>query len=324
MKNVYFNCYENFKCLAGNCPETCCSGWKIEIDSKTLKSYQTTNNEYCKTILKNTKNGKFFKNKKDGDCPFLNKEKLCEIIINLGENYLCEVCKNHPRFIFNLGTIKEINFSLSCEEAVNLLLNEKNLTLTEKQVDNEISPVLLDADRYLWLSFSRNTILEHVKSADLSMQELLSTIIEYGLILDKNETDLTNNPIQTKSNLKLTESEFIKILSVIKKLKIKNQELIYFLSFNENDLNFELSKNKNAYKNLISSLIFYHFYKGLDKYHVLTIIKYVVTEVLTIATINTNLQDLNKSIRLFTREIEHDDKNFNKLISKLNKINFYN
>lgn len=35
---------------------------------------------------------------KDGQCPFLNKEKLCRLILGLGEDVLSVTCREHPRF----------------------------------------------------------------------------------------------------------------------------------------------------------------------------------------------------------------------------------
>ena len=31
--------YNEFKCIAENCPDTCCAGWQIVIDEDSLQSY---------------------------------------------------------------------------------------------------------------------------------------------------------------------------------------------------------------------------------------------------------------------------------------------
>ena len=31
--------YKKFSCIAGECPATCCAGWQIVIDKKSLKRY---------------------------------------------------------------------------------------------------------------------------------------------------------------------------------------------------------------------------------------------------------------------------------------------
>ena len=40
MEFTFPNYYKEFSCIAGSCPDTCCAGWQIVIDNKTLKKYQ--------------------------------------------------------------------------------------------------------------------------------------------------------------------------------------------------------------------------------------------------------------------------------------------
>ena len=44
--------------------------------------------------------------KKNGFCPFLDKNKLCGIQKKYGENYLPETCKNFPRRKVNFDTVQ--------------------------------------------------------------------------------------------------------------------------------------------------------------------------------------------------------------------------
>ena len=36
--------YDSFRCIAGDCPQTCCAGWLIEIDDEALEGYQKDDN----------------------------------------------------------------------------------------------------------------------------------------------------------------------------------------------------------------------------------------------------------------------------------------
>ena len=53
--------------------------------------------------------------KEDDRCPFLNQDNLCEIYIHLGEQALCEICDQHPRFHEWFGDYKESGLGLCCE-----------------------------------------------------------------------------------------------------------------------------------------------------------------------------------------------------------------
>ena len=40
--------YKKFQCLAGVCPATCCAGWQIVIDPKSLARYhKVTGDDVC-------------------------------------------------------------------------------------------------------------------------------------------------------------------------------------------------------------------------------------------------------------------------------------
>ena len=99
MKKYYLNYYPLFSCTNSKCKHTCCKGWEMYIDKNTLQKYKTSASNFS-TILKkgiDFKRGKF-KWKKDKRCAFLNDNGLCDIFTNLGENSLCDICKDHPRF----------------------------------------------------------------------------------------------------------------------------------------------------------------------------------------------------------------------------------
>lgn len=32
--------YKKFRCIAGECPDTCCAGWQIQIDPASLRKYK--------------------------------------------------------------------------------------------------------------------------------------------------------------------------------------------------------------------------------------------------------------------------------------------
>ena len=37
--------YDEFACIGAECPLTCCGGWKIEMEEKTLKDYRMMGGE---------------------------------------------------------------------------------------------------------------------------------------------------------------------------------------------------------------------------------------------------------------------------------------
>ena len=44
MKIVKPTFYKTFKCIAGDCPDSCCQGWEVDADSDSLEYYKTLDN----------------------------------------------------------------------------------------------------------------------------------------------------------------------------------------------------------------------------------------------------------------------------------------
>ena len=63
--------------------------------------------------------------RENGRCPFLRDDNLCDMILKHGEDYLCNICKEHPRFYNDLGDHTEAGIGLVCEEACRLVLESE-------------------------------------------------------------------------------------------------------------------------------------------------------------------------------------------------------
>ncbi len=87
MKYLILDVLNTFQCIGEKCPYTCCRGWKINIDSAYANFYRDVKGKFGKK-LKNSiidKDGVSVFKMNNGSCPFLNKESLCDVYINLRE-----------------------------------------------------------------------------------------------------------------------------------------------------------------------------------------------------------------------------------------------
>ena len=46
--------YDDFKCIADNCTDSCCVGWEINIDNETMDIYKNMHTEFALKIRENT------------------------------------------------------------------------------------------------------------------------------------------------------------------------------------------------------------------------------------------------------------------------------
>ena len=116
--------YAGFRCVAGACRHSCCVGWEIDVDPETMKRYQSMEGELgakLKRCIDPDPVPHFILSDQER-CPFLTEENLCQIILRAGEDSLCQICADHPRFRNFWSDRTEIGLGLACEEAARLIL----------------------------------------------------------------------------------------------------------------------------------------------------------------------------------------------------------
>ena len=116
--------YKDFACIADRCKHSCCIGWEIDIDADTLQKYADISHPYGTKIRESidTHDTPHFQLSQKERCPHLAQSGLCHIISTLGESYLCEICREHPRFYNQTPKGLEVGVGMACEEACRLIL----------------------------------------------------------------------------------------------------------------------------------------------------------------------------------------------------------
>ncbi len=119
------NYYDKFKCIAEKCRHNCCIGWEIEIDHATMERYKALDTPLGERIHQRVEGDPpHFVLETEDRCPFLNEQGLCDIMIEMGEDALCEICTLHPRFRNFYESFCETGLGLCCEEAARIILLE--------------------------------------------------------------------------------------------------------------------------------------------------------------------------------------------------------
>lgn len=120
--------FDKFVCVADKCKHSCCSpGWEIDIDDESAARYRRMRGALGKELKENmqyTDGVASFKLREDGRCPFLNERGLCRLIIERGEDALCDICREHPRFYNILPYREEVGLGIYCEEVCRLVIEE--------------------------------------------------------------------------------------------------------------------------------------------------------------------------------------------------------
>ncbi len=172
---------EKFRCIADRCKDSCCIGWEIDIDSDTASYYDNIGGKFGERLRSNISDGCFVLDQEER-CPFLNKNGLCDIIIELGEDKLCQICSDHPRYFEWFGDVKEGGIGLCCEEAARLILSEEHI-ISECEVSDEGCDDY-DVELYDLLRNARDMIISHLQ--DDSLPETVSVMVDFTEELQYN------------------------------------------------------------------------------------------------------------------------------------------
>ena len=70
--------YKEFSCIAGACPDTCCAGWQIVIDDKSLKKYKRVKGTFRNRLHNDIDWKEKVFRQYEKRCAFLNEDSLCD------------------------------------------------------------------------------------------------------------------------------------------------------------------------------------------------------------------------------------------------------
>lgn len=172
---------KSFRCIADKCTDNCCVGWEIDIDSASADYYKSIKGAFGDKLRKNIADGEVCSFiLKDERCPFLNEKNLCEIIISLGEDKLCQICRDHPRFFEWYSDIKEGGIGLCCEEAARIIVTNTEPFATYDTPCGDEGCDDYDAQLYDMLLFARDEIISTLENEKLPLGERFALVIDYA------------------------------------------------------------------------------------------------------------------------------------------------
>ncbi len=305
MKTYVPEYYRNFKCIADRCKHSCCIGWEIDIDEKTLDFYMKTKGAVGKRLKSCISKGveSCFILDENERCPFLNKNNLCDIYIELGEENLCNICKDHPRFRNFFADRTEMGLGMCCEAAVDLILNwEKPFSLAV--IDEDGTEEAFDETEEVFFAL-RDKTFEVVQNRAESVEKCVENLLE---LFDVELPDKSLDEwIEVYLSLEILDPEWTRILEDANRCKSFRTEF------------FETPKGQNIQRQLLIYFLYRHMgdgiYDGTLAARVgfavlgLSMIKYLCA-----ASESPDVDTFKDLARRYSAEIEYCCENTEKLI----------
>ena len=207
--------YNEFQCLMGECPQSCCKGWRIPLDDKAIRRFRNEKGLWG-LRLKMAMHGKVqpsfspycFR------CPFLRLDGRCGMQLKKGEDYLAEICRIYPRIRFCPGTYTELQLDLSCVHVAELFLEhcEEQYFVEEETEEQQEQTGDNDDMAYLEaLEESRAQLITVIGTAAVNgdpevLKEALKNVVVYAAtVQDKMMLEGTREPEALQSGFERSE-----------------------------------------------------------------------------------------------------------------------
>ena len=209
--------FKDFKCIASKCEDTCCAGWGIVIDDVTYKNVQGKFGERLRSEIVHEAGENIFV-LKGNNCPFLNKEKTCDIYINIGEENLCYTCQQYPRYTEEFGSLREIGISLSCPEAARIMLNNDKKVTFELSENEEVVSSYNDINAQLFIELlqSRNIVMDMLQDRDIDLRKRVALAL---LFVDEIQEKIDESEIKEIKSVREKYSDKFFLEELLEKLE---------------------------------------------------------------------------------------------------------
>lgn len=308
MQYVYPDYYKKFNCISSECKHNCCIGWEIDIDSETLDYYSSVGGEIGKRLKENISYNDVphFILSKNDRCPFLNENNLCDIITDLGEESLCDICYSHPRFYNEFSGRTEVGLGLCCEAAAKLILGQKH-HICLKSEEN-----LKSADKNIIL---RDKLIKILQNGDKSIIKRCEEMLDF-LNIRPLKTSI-DKQIDFLLSLERLDKKWTKTLITVK----ESHKTSDFDSFDK-----YMADRQIEYEQLLVYFIYRHFASASEESEIKASALFAVFGYTIIHAIGAvifsqkgkyTFENQVEITRMFSAEIEYSEDNFKKILNML-------
>ena len=181
MKLIKPSYFDTFRCIAGDCPDSCCKEWDVLIDPDKAAFYRslpgdlgdrlqqvlTDEDEETYMLIENRR------------CPMWRDDGLCRIQAELGEAALCKTCREFPRLTHDYGDFVEMGLELSCPEAARIIFASGHPACLVEDLPSGEAPEY-DAEAMAILLRTRETIRHILADVSRPVAETLVIALMYG------------------------------------------------------------------------------------------------------------------------------------------------
>ncbi|MBE6775933.1 MAG: hypothetical protein E7543_07065 [Ruminococcaceae bacterium] len=322
---------DGFRCSADRCSDNCCIGWEIDIDEKTAAFYDGIGGSFGTRLRESIDRGECSSFILKGErCPFLNEKNLCDIIINLGEEHLCQICTDHPRYYEWFGSIKEGGIGLCCEEAAGLILTAENpAELRETDDGEEGEDDEPDEELFSLLYDARSFIFSVLMREQCSIRERVAELLSFSERLQINIDNYNDSLPEDYEVITAAEGDMLSVLKSLTALEPIDEKWTAYLD--KSIAGYRKTQIKDGItpylRNLLIYYIYRYFLKGTFDGEILSKVKLACVSTAVISyLVSREGADLTETVnicKLFSKQTEYSQENIDLLSEMFYEKEFY-
>ena len=293
--------YSEFRCIAAACPDSCCQGWDVVIDSETEHFYNSVQGVFGKKLRKaiytDPDGDRVFRLAEEKKCPFWGADHLCDIFRELGEEHLCDTCAQFPRITMDYTTFTEHTLALACPEAARLILSTDDAYADFVDIHCK-SCEEYDADVMRFLLRVRNRAAE-ILTEQLPLAERLVQLRELATEAQK---ELTGEVVECEP----LPSTVFEELEYIDK---HNREKIIQAAREKADF----SDHEMELTRLALYWLYRYLLGAIDTYDLIAPIRFIIGSVAVVANLAQKSGDVITAAQTYSKEVEQSYENMEEL-----------
>ena len=303
--------FDEFRCIASACPDSCCKEWDVQVDATAAEYYRSLSGplgDRLREVLKDV-DGETVMEITDGRCPMWRQDGLCRIQAELGESALCKTCREFPRLTHDYGDFIEKGLELSCPEAARIILSAvPGPAVLEETSDTPEAEY--DEDAMAVLKQTRTTALSLISDTAYSVPLMLALLLIYGyqaqgeldgddiLPFDADAAMDTIRDFAKNGNLQdiLTFFKGLEILTPLWEERLNNPGTAIF---------------PEAARNLARYFVDRYWLQAVSDYDLACRVKFIVISCLVICSLGGNFME---TAQQYSKEIENSWENVESLL----------
>ncbi len=303
--------FDDFRCIASACPDSCCKEWDVLVDEASAAFYRSLPGQLgddLRNVL-HEEDGCTVMTITDGRCPMWRRDGLCRIQAELGESALCHTCRDFPRLRHDYGDFLELMLELSCPEAARIILSAPTAEPVQQEIPGGDDPEY-DGEAMAVLKSTRARALDLIQDTSRDIPRTLAALLLFGCQAQGELDGDEEQPFDPEAALE-SAGEFAKsgdtslILDFFSGLEILTPQWKARLSAPKS------GPWPECCRNLMRYFVERYWLQAVSDYDLYSRVKLIVISCLVIHGLGGNFV---QTAQLYSKEIENNTENVEALL----------